>query len=195
MAICAHALVRKNEWRARAHTSAIREQASKRTLFLLFFLPIVYACMREHALLFFFSPLRRPMYKGYIVFQACSRCRRRFTSIYYSLTNERKEEKEKEKENVKQAIGRVRIWITTPFLFLYMCVHYIAENQREKERKKGKREEYKHFLPTKYTEAYHDEKTLQNSIKSYMMMLNSILVKVLYAQDIERFSLEKKLCL
>jgi len=74
-----------------------------------------------------------------------------------------------------------------------MCVHYIAENQRERE--KGKREEYKHFLPTKYTEAYHDEKTLQNSIKSYMMMLNSILVKVLYAQVIERFSFEKKLCL
>ena len=126
----------------------------------------MYVCVSTHC--FFFSPLRRPMYKGYIVFQACSRCRRRFTSIYYSLTNERKEKK-RECQASYRASARVRIWITTSFLFfsLYMCVHYRAKNQR-------KREEYKHFLPTKYTEAYHDEKPLQNSIKSYMMMLNSI---------------------
>jgi hypothetical protein len=84
MAICARALVRKNEWRARERD----KRASERTLFLFAYR----VCMRKHALLFFFSPLRRPMYKGYIVFQACSR---RFTSIYYSFTNERKEKEKR----------------------------------------------------------------------------------------------------
>ncbi len=60
--------------------------------------------------------------------------------------------------------ARVRIWITTPFFFFSPCIRVHYTNKK-------KREEYKHFQPTKYTEAFYDEKPLGNSIKFNMLRL------------------------
>jgi hypothetical protein len=103
MAICVRALAGKMN-RARARDRRANERANGR---LFFFLPIVYICTHTHTLLSFFL-LFDDQCIGDIVFQACRRCPRRFTSIYYSFTNERTREKRRKKENVKQAIGRMR---------------------------------------------------------------------------------------
>lgn len=132
-------------------------QANGRFFFFSFCLSYIYARAR----IAFFLLVDDQRIKD-IVFQAYSRCPRRFTSIYYSFTNE-KEEKERERKKKKErecqasyrASVRVRIWITTPFLsffFSYLCVHYTTKYYREK-KKRATEKKYKHL---KYIN--HDEK-------------------------------------
>jgi hypothetical protein len=141
MAICVRALARKNELRARARDKRASEQASKRTLFLLFFLPIVYICAHTHALLFFFSLLFDDQCIRDIVFQACSRCPRRFTSIYYSLTNEKEEKKRMSSKLSGERASTNLDNDAISFFSLYVRSSYDRESEkkREKERRNKRR--------------------------------------------------------
>ena len=98
MAICVAALARKNELGARAHARVHDKKASKQTDAFSSFL-FAYARTR----IYFFSSTSNECI-GDIVFQACSRRRRRprrFTSVFL-FTYER----ERERERRKNARGR-----------------------------------------------------------------------------------------
>jgi L-asparagine transporter-like permease len=75
-------------------TKMNRERTSKQADAFSSFLFAYRECMRTHALLFFLLLLFDDQCIGDIVFQACSRCRRRFTSI--SIIHLRTRGKERE---------------------------------------------------------------------------------------------------
>ena len=91
------------------HTHTIRKRSKRPFAFSFssFLLAYrVYRCTRTPCVFLFLSlslffSLRRRMYRGYIVFQACSRCPRRFISIYYSLTNRARGKNERAREEKK----------------------------------------------------------------------------------------------
>ena len=131
-----------------------RERVSKQTdtFSILFFLPIMYVC--THALLFFLLLL---LFDDQcirdIVFRACSHCRRQFISISIIPLRTREKKRMSSKLSGGRAGGRtsecVRIWITTPFLFLFLCA-FIIRSRRIREKKREEiREEYNTSRPIK----------------------------------------------
>ncbi len=131
MAICVHALARKNESRARARV--IRERASEQTDNFSSF-SFCLSCMYAHTHIAFFFFFDDQFIRD-IVFQAYSRCPRRFTSICYSLTNE-KEEKKRMSSKLSGERASTNLDNDAISFSLYVRSLYDRESERKREKER-----------------------------------------------------------